>query len=106
MADVKRFDPYKNFKFVVKFNNTIVAGASKVGGLKKTTEVVKHREGADPSTSRKPPGRTEFDAITLERGVTADREFETWANRAWFFQAQAPGGSALASFPRDITIEL
>ena len=58
----------------------LVAGASKVGGLKKTTEVVKHREGADPSTSRKSPGRTEFEAITLERGVTHDPDFEEWAN--------------------------
>src|SRR5437763_9593779 len=106
MATTKRFDPYKNFKFVVKFNNTIVAGVSKVGGLKKTTEVVKHREGADPSSSRKSPGRTEFDAITLERGVTADREFEKWANQVWFFQGQAPGESALGNFRRDITIEL
>jgi phage tail-like protein len=106
MAAVNRFDPYKNFKFVVKFGNTVVAGVSKVSGLKKTTEVVKHREGADPSTSRKSPGRTEFDAITLERGVTADREFEKWANQVWFFQAQAPTESALKNFRRDITIEL
>jgi phage tail-like protein len=106
MPAVNRFDPYKNFKFVVKFGNVAVAGISKVGGLKKTTEVVKHREGADPSTSRKSPGRTEFDAITLERGVTADREFEKWANQVWFFQAQAPGESALGNFRRDITIEL
>ena len=102
----KRFDPYKNFKFVVKFNNTIVAGVSKVSGLKKTTEVVKHREGADPSTSRKSPGRTEFEAITLERGVTADREFEKWANQVWLFKGQSPGESALGNFRRDITIEL
>jgi phage tail-like protein len=106
MPAINRFDPYKNFKFIVKFGNTVVAGVSKVGGLKKTTEVVKHREGADPSSSRKSPGRTEFDAITLERGVTADREFERWANQVWFFQAQAPSESALKNFRRDITIEL
>lgn len=106
MAATKRFDPYKNFKFIVKFGNAIVAGASKVGGLKKTTEVVKHREGADPSTSRKSPGRTEFEAITLERGITADREFEKWANQVWAFQSQSPGESALGNFRRDITIEL
>ena len=106
MAAVNRFDPYKSHKWVVKFGNTTVAGVSKVGGLKKTTEVVKHREGADPSTSRKSPGRTEFEAITLERGVTADREFEKWANQVWLLQAQAPGESALGNFRRDITIEL
>jgi phage tail-like protein len=106
MPAINRFDPYKNFKFVVKFNNTVVAGVSKVTGLKKTTEVVKHREGADPSTSRKSPGRTEFEAVTLERGVTADREFEKWANQVWLFHGQAPGESALGNFRRDITIEL
>ena len=100
MPAINRFDPYKNFKFVVKFGPKIVAGISKVGGLKKTTEVVKHREGADPSTSRKSPGRTEFEAITLERGVTGDPEFEKWANQVWFFQAQAPGESALGNFRR------
>jgi len=106
MAASNRFDPYKNFKFIVKFGPKIVAGVSKVGGLKKTTEVVKHREGGDPSTSRKSPGRTEFEAISLERGLTADREFEQWANQVWFFQGQAPGESALGNFRRDITIEL
>ena len=106
MPAINRFDPYKNFKFVVKFGNNIVAGVCKVGGLKKTTEVVKHREGADPSTSRKSPGRTEFEAITLERGITGDPEFEKWANQTWFFQGKAPQESALANFRRDITIEL
>src|ERR1043165_1193496 len=107
MATAKRFDPYKNFKFVVKFgNNKIVAGVSKVTGLKKTTEVVKHREGADPSTSRKSPGRTEFEPITLERGITIDREFEKWANQVWLFKGQTGGESALGNFRRDLTIEV
>src|SRR5919204_293815 len=64
-----RFDPYKNFKFRVKWDGRYVAGVSKVGALRKTTEVVPHREGGDPSSSRKSPGRTEYEAITLERGV-------------------------------------
>src|SRR3982751_1614059 len=102
----QRFDPYKNFKFRVKWDGRYVAGVSKGGALKKTTEVVKHREGADPSTSRKSPGRTEFEAITLERGVTGDPEFEKWANKVWFFQAQAPGESSLADFRKDVTIEM
>ena len=103
-----RLDPYKNFKFRVFWEGTTtpVAGISKVGGLKKTTEVAKHREGNDPSSTRKSPGKTEFDAITLERGVTVDREFEQWANRVWFFQAAAGGESALKSFRRNIVIEL
>ena len=81
----QRFDPYKNFKFRVKWDGKYVAGVSKVGMLKRTTEVVKHREGGDPSSSRKSPGRTEYDAITLERGVTHDAEFEQWAGKVWNF---------------------
>ena len=77
----QRFDPYKNFKFRVKWDGRYVAGVSKVSMLKRTTEVVKHREGGDPSTRRKSPGRTEYDAITLERGVTHDVAFEQWANK-------------------------
>ena len=71
-----RFDPYKNFKFRVKWDGQYVAGVSKVSALKRTTEVIEHREGGDPSTSRKSPGRTQYEAITLERGVTHDPAFE------------------------------
>jgi hypothetical protein len=71
-VNAQRFDPYKNFKFRVKWDGRYVAGVSKVSALKRTTEVVEHREGGDPSTSRKSPGRTKYEAITLERGVTHD----------------------------------
>ena len=84
-VNVSRFDPYKNFKFRVKWEGKYVAGISKVSALKKTTEVVKHRVGGDPSSSRKSPGRTEFEPITLERGVTHDVEFEQWANKVGNF---------------------
>src|SRR5215468_2333967 len=77
----QRFDPYKNFKFRVKWDGKYVAGVSKISALKRKTEVVEHREGGDPSTSRKSPGRTQFEPITLERGVTHDIEFEQWANK-------------------------
>ena len=99
----QRFDPYKNFKFRVKWDGKYVAGVSKVGGLKRTTEVVKHREGGDPSSSRKSPGRNEFDPITLERGVTHDPEFEAWANRVW---SVGGGEVSLANFRKDIIIEM
>jgi phage tail-like protein len=101
-----RFDPYKNFKFRVKWDNRYVAGVSKVGGLKRTTEVVKHREGGDPSTSRKSPGRTEYEAITLERGVTHDLEFEAWARKVWNFQAGLGSEASLRDFRKPITIEV
>lgn len=105
-ANPQRFDPYKNFKFRVRWDGRVVAGISKVGALKRTTEVVKHREGGDPSTSRKSPGRTEYEAITLERGVTHDADFEQWANKVWNF-GSAPGPEvSLKDFRKDILIEL
>lgn len=105
-VNTNRFDPYMNFKFRVKWEGKYVAGISKVGGLKKTTEVVSHRVGGDPSSSRKSPGRTEFEAITLEQGVTHDVEFERWANKVWNFGAGLGEEVSLKDFRRDITIEL
>jgi phage tail-like protein len=101
-----RFDPYKNFKFRVKWDGRYVAGVSKVSSLKRTTEVVKHRDGGDPSSSRKSPGRTEFEAITLERGVTHDVEFERWANKVWNFGSGLGSEVSLADFRKDVIIEL
>src|SRR5207249_2003207 len=103
----ERFDPYKNFKFRVKLpSGQYVAGVSKVSSLKRTTEVVKHREGGDPSSSRKSPGRSEFEAITLERGVTHDPEFERWANKVWDFGAGLGVETSLKDFRKDVIIEL
>ncbi|MEU5726290.1 phage tail protein [Micromonospora sp. NPDC047738] len=101
-----RFDPYKNFKFRVKWDGRYVAGVSKVSALKRTTEVVKHRDGGDPSTSRKSPGRTEFEAVTLERGLTHDAEFAQWAGKIWSLHAGLGSEVSLADFRKDITIEL
>ncbi len=107
-VNTTRFDPYKNFKFLIKFvgNTNPVAGISKVGALKRTTEVVKHREGGDPSSSRKSPGRTEYEAITLERGVTHDLEFEQWANKVWDFSSGRGTEVSLKDFRRDLIIEV
>lgn len=105
-VNAQRFDPYKNFKFRVKWDGRYVAGVSKVSGLKRTTEVVKHREGGDPSSTRKSPGRTDFDAITLERGVTHDTEFEKWVNKVWNFGTGLGAEVSLKDFRKDIIIEL
>ena len=105
-VNAQRFDPYKNFKFRVKWDNKYVAGASKVSSLKRTTEVVKHREGGDPSSSRKSPGRSEFEAITIERGVTHDKEFEQWANKVWNFGAGLGKEVSLKDFRKNMTIEI
>ena len=105
-VNAQRFDPYKNFKFKVKWDGKYVAGVSKVGALKRTTEVVKHREGGDPSSSRKSPGRSEYEALTLERGVTHDKEFERWANKVWNFGAGLGQEVALKDFRKDIIVEV
>lgn len=100
-----RFDPYKNFKFRVKWDGRYVAGVSRVGTLQRTTEVVTHREGGDPSTSRKSPGRTEYAAITLERGVTHDVDFEQWANKIWNYGQGLGSEVSLLDFRKDIILE-
>lgn len=102
----QRFDPYKNFKFRVMWDGKYVAGISKVGALKRTTEMVEHREGGDPSSTRKSPGQSKFEAITLERGVTHDTEFEKWANKVWNFGSGLGAEVSLKDFRKDIIIEM
>ena len=105
-VNAHRHDPYKNFKFRVKWDGRYIAGVSRVSGLRRTTEVVMHREGGDPSTTRKSPGRTEYDAITLQRGLTHDPEFERWANKVWNFGSGLGAEVSLADFRKDIIIEV
>jgi phage tail-like protein len=104
-VNAQRFDPYKNFKFRLKWDGRYVAGISKCSALKRTTEVVKHREGGDPSTSRKSPGRTEFGPITLERGVTHDPDFEAWAAKVWQIKAGLGSEVSLADFRKDVILD-
>src|SRR5258706_5801422 len=105
-VNAQRFDPYKNFKFRVKWDGRYVAGISKVSALKRTTEVVEHREGGDPSTSHKSPGRNKFEAITLERGVTHDTEFEKWANKVWHHGSGLGAEVSLKDFRKDLILEV
>jgi phage tail-like protein len=105
-VNTHRFDPYKNFKFLVRWDGRVVAGISKVGALKMSTEVVEHRVGGDNSTSRKSPGRSKFEPITLERGVTHDTEFESWARKVWNVEAGAGAEVSLRDFRKDILIDV
>jgi phage tail-like protein len=107
-ANTTRYDPYKNYRFKVKWDGNYVAGISKVGMLKRSTEVVKHRAGGDPSMVRVSPGQSTYDPITLEQGVTHDITFEQWANKVWNYH-NAIGTDpdvSLKDFRKDITIEL
>ncbi len=104
-VNTTRLDPYKNFKFRVKWGGVYVAGISKVGPLKRTTEVVKHRFGGDPSTSHKSPAKTDYDAIMLEQGVTMDTSFNDWAALVWNYGAALGSEVSLANFRKDIYLE-
>lgn len=105
-VNAQRFDPYKNYKFRVKWDGRYVAGISKVGGLKRSIDVVTYRSGGDPSTQHKSPGNAKYDPITLERGVTHDTEFEKWVNKVWNFGAGLGAEVSLKDFRKDIIIEL
>jgi phage tail-like protein len=105
-VNAQRFDPYKNFKFRVKWDGRYVAGISKVSALKRTTEVVEHREGGDPSIARRSPGRTKYEAVTLERGITHDVEFEQWANKVWNLGSGLGAEVSLKDFRKDVILEI
>ena len=105
-VNANRFDPYKNFKFRVKWDGRYVAGISKVSALSRTTEPIEHREGGDPSSVRKSPGQSKYEAITLERGVTHDLEFERWANKVWNFGSGLGSEVSLQDFRKDIILEV
>ncbi len=99
-----RFDPYRNFKFRIKWDGEYVAGLSKCSALKKTTEVVDWREGGDPSHGRKLPGKTSYEPVTLEKGLTHDPAFEEWANLVNNFQADA--AMSLLNFRKEVVIDV
>jgi phage tail-like protein len=104
VKNAKRVDPYKNFKFRILWDDKPVMGVSKVGALKRTTEVVKHRDGGDNSTDHKSPGRTTYDAITVERGITHDPEFEAWANKVHPYSGDT--AMDLAAYKKNLTLEM
>ncbi|MBP6237628.1 MAG: phage tail protein [Saprospiraceae bacterium] len=101
-----RLDPYKAFCFRIIWDGKYVAGVNKIGILKRITEVIKFREGGDPTSSRKMPGKTEFEPIMIEQGVTHDIAFEQWANKVWNYGSGPGERSSLKDFRKDISIEL
>jgi phage tail-like protein len=104
VVNSQRLDPYKNFKFRVKWDGRYVAGVSKVSALKRATEAVTHREGGSVSSAHLSPSTWKFDPVTLERGVTHDTDFEAWTNLANNMTGDV--GMSLKNFRKDITIEL
>jgi phage tail-like protein len=100
-----RYDPYKNFKFQVRNGDgKVVLGVSKVGALKRTTEVVKHRSGGENSYDHKSPGRTSYEGISMERGLTHDPEFEKWATKVHNYDGDPL--MDLAGYKQELTLEM
>jgi phage tail-like protein len=76
-----RSDPYRNFNFRVKWDGTVVVGVSRISALRRTTDIVEHRDGSAPQTVQRLPGRHVCQPFTLERPLGADTAFEDWADR-------------------------
>ena len=93
-VNVNRFDPYKNYRFLVYLGESVspVAGVSKVTGMKRTSDVIEYKEGGNAITL-KGIGRTKYEPITLERGVTHDPDFEDWANASQVLDKGSPKSS-------------
>lgn len=104
-ANAHRYDPYRTFKFQVVIGGKVVAGLSKMGALKKTTEVVNWRAAGDPSYQRAMPGGTKFENVSLEQGLSHDPVFEEWANSVNNV-ADGDAGMSLVNFRRDVVINV
>jgi len=105
-VNINRFDPYKSFRFLIYFggNTSPVAAVSKVGGLKRSSDVIEYKQGGD-AIIRKGLGRTKYEPITCERGITHDPDFEEWANAAQVLDKGAPSTS-LKSLRKEVRIDL
>jgi phage tail-like protein len=103
-VNAHRIDPYKNFRFRVSWDGTLVAALSKMSAIKKTTEAIEWRAAADAGIVRKQPGRTKFEAVSFEQGLTHDRKFFEWAN-----QVNNPVGEAansLLAYRKTVRVEV
>jgi len=103
-VNTHRIDPYKNFKFRVLWDNLPVAGLSKMSAVKRTTEVIEWREAGGPSIIRKLPGRTKFEPITLESGLTHDRQFMDWADLV--NNPQGDAAMSLLNYRKEVVVEV
>lgn len=106
-AEVLKYDPYRNFKFLIKWDGKYVAGVSRISALTQSVEAIEWRTGGDPSSGQMLPGQTKYEAITLERGKSADPAFVDWMNTVSTWNAR--GGTDAEhtrAFRKDIVIEM
>lgn len=104
VVNAHRYDPYKNFKFQISWDGKVVLGVSKIGALKRTTEVVKHRSGGENSFDHKSPGRTSYEGLSIERGITHDLEFRNWASMVHTYDGDPL--MDLVGYKKELTLEL
>ena len=106
-ASVLKYDPYRKFKFLVKWDGAYVAGVHKVTALTKSVDAVDWRTGGDHNNTAKVPGLTKYEPITMERGLCADTRFIDWMKLVNTYQAA--GGTTVESvhtFRKDLIIEM
>jgi phage tail-like protein len=105
-VNINRYDPYKTYRFLVYFGTTTspVAAVSKVTGIKRSSDVIEYKEGGNPIIL-KGLGRTKYEPITLERGLTQDLDFVNWANMSQVLDHGSPNTS-LAHLRQNIRIDL
>jgi phage tail-like protein len=105
-VNTNRFDPYKQYRFLVFFGQSTapVAAVSKISAVKRSSDVIEYKEGGNAITL-KGLGRTKYEPITLERGVTQDTDFLDWADFAQKLDQGHPNTS-LANLRKEIRIQL
>jgi phage tail-like protein len=105
-VNINRYDPYKTYRFLVYFGTSTspVAAVSKVTGLKRSSDVIEYKEGGNP-VILKGLGRTKYEPITLERGITQDLDFANWANQAQVLD-HGSAKTSLANLRQEVRIDL
>lgn len=107
-------DIYRGFKFTVEMsggtNYLSRTAFQKVSGLKTTVEVVEYREGNNPDRAEKLIGMMSFDAVTFERGLSNDDDFNSWMKAVSASTldsgADVPAGGLDLEVRRDLIITL
>jgi phage tail-like protein len=105
-ANLKRFDPYKNYRFLLFFgqSTTPVAAVSKITAIKRSNDVIEYKEGGN-AIILKGLGRMKYEPITAERGISQSKEFSDWADSAQVLQ-QGAATTSLANLRKEISIVL
>ncbi len=74
----ERVDPLRNFRFLVEIEGIVQAGFNECSGFGSDVEVTEYREGGEPSTVRKLPGKVSYPDISLKWGITDSDELYQW----------------------------